>query len=439
MQSLLTNVMRRVLPAHYMPGGSTKHKHYKDFGWPETLTFNDYHRMYQRNGLATAAVDKTVAKTWETHPTLWESDTPTESPLEADIRRRFAELRIWQSFMNLDRKAMVGKYAGAIILLADGLKLEDPVTRVPGNLQGLAGIVPAWEGQLAVAEWDEVQTSPRYGQPLFYQFNEHAVDGDQGKARQFRVHYERVLVWSEDGTINGRSTLEPGYNDLLDAEKVKGAGGEGFWKTSRGAPIITAPDGLSMADVMKGIGGTTPAEALDKINEQIANYQTGFDEGLLLGGLNAVPMTITLPQPEQFFNVPVQSFAASMQIPVRTLIGNQTGERSSTEDAREWAQVNMARRNNLCVPALHDFIGRLVRWGILPPKDWTIGWESLLDATPDQLLDRAAKMAEINAKGEPTFLVDEMREVAGYKPAGAELDEQGGEDTEIEDDEARTR
>ena len=48
---------------------------------------------------------------------------------------------------------------------------------------------------------------------------------------------------------------------------------------------------------------------------------------------------------------------------------------------------------------------RLVRWGILEPKDWTIGWPDLLEASPDDKLDRAVKMSNINQQAGSDILV----------------------------------
>src|SRR4051812_47477206 len=93
-------------------GSSTKHDYGKDYGWPEQLCFEHFHRLYSRSGLAAAAVDKTIGKTWATAPTLWESEKPAESPAEMAIRKHFTKRKIWRSFMEADRRSMVGEYAG---------------------------------------------------------------------------------------------------------------------------------------------------------------------------------------------------------------------------------------------------------------------------------------------------------------------------------------
>lgn len=400
-------------------GMNLKHDYRADYGWPETLTFNDFYRMYTRSGIAKAAVDKTIDKTWESMPALWESEEAGKTPAEKRVAEHFKKKNIWRSLMDADRRSMVGEYAGAIILLRDGQNLEQPVTTVPKGIESLAGIIPAWQGQLTVAEWDEVQTSETYGEPLYFQFNQQAVgDPTTTKLNQVRIHRDRMLIWSDDGTLNCSSALEAGFNDVSDAEKIKGAGGEGFWKSARGAPIIEAPQGISLADMQRGMAAATPEEVLEKLNEKVDDFQAGFDKALMIGGFAAKPLTITLPQPKEFWEPCVQSFAASMSIPYKVLIGNITGERASTEDSREWAQTNMSRRENRVIPILNALVGRLVGWGLLEPKPWTIGWTSLLESSPDDKLARAEKMANINSQqgNEPVFLPDEIREEAGYQP-----------------------
>lgn len=410
--------LARAFPWAY--GLSTKHDYGRDYGWPAELCFQNFYRLYSRSGLAAAAVDKTIGKTWATMPAIWESEEPAESPAEEAIRKHFTKRKIWRAFMDADRRSMVGEYAGAIILLRDGMPLSQPVVRVRKGIENVVGIIPAWQGQLTPIEWDNVQTSETYGDPLFYQFDEQAVGNPQNVGKsQIRIHRDRVLIWSDDGTLNCRSALEPGYNDVSDAEKIKGAGAEGFWKSSRGAPIIEAPQGISPEDIRRGMGAASVEDVKDQLNDKVEAFQSGFDNALMLGGFQAKPLTITLPQPKEFWESAVQSFASSMQIPFKELIGNVTGERASTEDAKGWAETNMSRRENRVMPILQDFIDRLVAWGVLEAKDWTIGWTSLLEASPDDKLDRAAKMSQINQQAgtELVFLPDEIREEAGYKVA----------------------
>lgn len=414
--------LARAFPGIY--GANAKHDYAKDYGWPEDLTFDHFYRIYTRSGIAAAAVDKTIAKTWSTMPAIWESEQPRESQDEADIRKHFAKRNIWRAFMEADRRSLVGNYAAAILLLRDGKRLDQPVDTVPGGITGLAGVIPAWEGQLTPVAWDEDQFSETYGEPTLYQFDEYAVGPNVSGTRksQVQIHRDRVLIWSDDGTLNCRSALEPGFNDITDAEKVKGAGGEGFWKNARAALTVESKDGVDIQSIMSGMGFATPEEAKKALDEKVDDFSSGFDKLFMLGGFKVAPLAVSLPQPKEFWEPCVQSFAASFSIPFKVLVGNITGERASTEDANEWSATCMSRRENRVIPILNEFIDRLKRWRILSPGDWSIGWDSLVEASPDDKLARAASMATINSTlgTEPAFLTDEIREAAGFKP-GAEV------------------
>jgi hypothetical protein len=405
-------------------GASTKHDHFKDFGYPDILTFEQLHRMYMRNGIAAAGVNKTVGKTWQDNPFLLEQERDgsqtgedEETTLEAEIRQRFDDLRLWARLSEADRMSMVGRYAGVILRFADSKRFDQPVDRVNGGLDGLIEVIPAWEGQLQVSEWDTDQTSETYGEPTMFQFNESAV-GDAKQPRSIRIHPDRVIIWSRDGTVNCTSALEPGYNSLVDLEKVRGAGGEGFWKNAKSAPVLEMDkeaDPKKMATAM----GIKIEDLADKMNDQVADYNAGFDQLLMLMGMTAKPLPVTLPSPEHFFAVALQDFAASINMPVKILVGMQTGERASQEDADEWAQTNMSRRANQTIPNIMSFVKRLERVGILPKMDWYLDWADLTEASMSEKIERANKMADTNQKMGNTLYVftdDEIRAAVGYEP-----------------------
>lgn len=399
---------------------NTKHDHYSDFGWPESIEFEQLYRMYCRNSLASAVVDKTISKVWQEYPEIWEQENPAMTKSEVDIARRFNDIRVWKALAEADRRAMVGRYSAVILRLGDNQPFDQPVGFVTGGLKGLVGLIPCWQEQLTPTEWDNDPSSSGYGTPKMYQFNESAItDTINNAPRQFAVHPDRVIIWSDDGTIHCRSELESIYNDLIDAEKIKGAGGEGFWKTSRGAPMIEAAEGLSPDALAKAMG-TDVAGLREAVNDQIDDFNRGFDKGLILGGMTAKPLQISLPSPEHFFAGLVNSIAAAREMPVRILMGSMSGERASTEDAKAWALTCNSRRVNRCKPLIHELLTRLERFKIILEKDWVIGWADLTESTGEERIERALKMAEINAKTQPgdeaAFLPDEIRETAGWDP-----------------------
>jgi hypothetical protein len=398
-----------------------KHNHYNDFGWPTQLSFDLFFSMYTRNSLAKAAVNKTARKTWQSIPWLMEREEEhAETKLEAQIRQRFADLRLWRHLAEADRRSMVGDYAGVILRVADSKRFQEPVESVSGGLDGLIEVIPAWEGQLLVSDWDTDETSETYGQPRMFTFNESSVDQNQAKARSFEVHPDRVIVWSGDGTVHGRSLLEPGYNDLLTIEKIVGAGGEGFWKNAKSAPVIQL-DKEAQIEQMAQAMGVAKDELVDAMNDQVENWQKGFDKLLMGQGMEFKTLGVTLPSPEHFYNVALQNFASSIEMPTKILVGMQTGERASTEDANEWAQTCMGRRTDSVVPNIMNMVNRLERFGILPERDWFLSWTDLTESSMGEKIDRADKMASINQKqtakgGEIVFTSDEIRNAVDMQP-----------------------
>lgn len=422
---LVANAAARRLDQMF-PGffGGAKHNHYSDFGYPDEITFDLAFHAYTRIGVARAAVDKTVAKTWQDYPWLQEKarddgdDTP-ETPTEQEIRERFARLRVWQNLAACDRRGMVGRYAGLILRLADSKKFDQPVARVPGGLLGLVEVIPAWEGQLQVSEWDTVETSETYGQPRMFQFNEASVDKSKTQPRQFNVHPDRVIVWSETGNVHGSSALESGYNSLLDMEKIRGAGGEGFWKNAKSGLSLEIDKDAKIENMAKAMG-VTVAEVVDRMDEQVESFNKGFDKSLLLQGITAKPMQVQLPSPEHFFAIALQDFAASRSIPLKILVGSQTGERASTEDAQEWDKTITSRRTDETAPNIMAFVERLVRFGILAERDWHLDWPPLGESSMSEKVALADKMADVNVKmkdtGEFIFTPEDMRSVTGMEP-----------------------
>jgi hypothetical protein len=415
----ILNAARRIsamFPGYFQ---NAKHDHNKDFGYPDNIEFDACYRRYSRNGMAFAGVEKTILKTWQDNPELWENKDAKETYAESEIRQKFDDLRLWQKLAEADRRSMVGGYSGLILRYADDKRFLEPVDTVPGGLDGLVDVIPAWAGQLTVSSWDTDERSPTYGEPTMFGFNESAVgdnDDRQAKNRSFEVHPDRVLIWSKDGTIHNRSMLEPGFNNLIDMEKISGAGGEGFWKNAKSAPIMETDASISAADMAKGMGVGVD-EIADKMNEQVEDFNKGFDAMLMLQGMKAKTLGVTLPQPAEFFNIPTQMFAASIGIPLKILVGSQSGERASTEDADEWSRTIMARRTNTARPTIMTLVKKLETVRVLPEQDWYIYWSDLTEASMGLKIERADKMAGINQKSmEEVYTFDEIRETTGHGP-----------------------
>lgn len=400
---------------------STKHDFQMDFGYKDDVDFYDLYEIYKRNGVAKAVVNKTANKTWETMPRLLEKEKQhDETGIEAEIRKKFASVRFWQQLKETDKRSLVGEYAGVIFQLKDGKSFDQPVDRVPGGIDGLVSLIPAWEGQLQISEWDQDQKSPTYGQPKRMTFTESSVDSDQGKTRSFYVHPDRVVIWSQDRTTFNDSGLEASYNALVDMVKIRGAGGEGFWKAAKNQPVLEANDNVNFAQLAQMLG--TDIEGIpEELDNVVADWSKGFDQSLMLQGMKAYNVAVNLPSTgKDSYEIAAREVAAAWDIPEKVLFGNQTGERASTEDAASWNRTNMARRSDYVIPNIMDVVGRLSQWGIIPDRDWFLEWEALDGATEEQRFDRMIKMADANQKmaatGDAVFTDDEMRAEVNMPP-----------------------
>jgi hypothetical protein len=209
-------------------------------------------------------------------------------------------------------------------------------------------------------------------------------------------------------------------NDALAAAKIIGAGGEGFWKNAKSSPVLQAPADADFTKLARALN-VTVTELFDLMNEQVDAYQRGFDQMLMLQGMEAKSLGIVLPSPEHFFSIACQSFAASLGMPVKILVGMQTGERASTEDAEEWAQTNMSRRAAETKPNIMAFVRRLERFGMIPEADWSLAWTDLTEPKASEKIERAVKMVTANKDSvastrERVFTGPEIRAVMDLEP-----------------------
>ena len=157
------------------------------------------------------------------------------------------------------------------------------------------------------------------------------------------------------------------------------------------------------------------------MTQRVRNYLKGWSNYLMIKGVKPHFPNVALPNPEFYFKNNAQYFASSRGIPYRVLLGNETGERASTEDAREWAQTCMSRREEMIVPIIDNFIMRLQDWGAIDMGDWRTEWSDLTDSTAEEKAETASKMSSMNSQNvmsaqEKLFTSDEIREVMGYEP-----------------------
>lgn len=418
------NTMRRTLFGQpTMSNDAKRATAWQDYGYPQTLEFENYYTMFTRNGIARAGVMRHVEKTWETNPWIVEGedgDKPRTdwTPWEKQLARVIRDLQLWSRLSAADWRGRVGRYSALYLTFADGQQPDQPVT--PGSR--LLSAKPLFEAQLRPTTWHQDPALESFGQPSMYMLQQFdPQNANPADNTSFEIHPDRIHILAEgaeDDSIYGVPALQPGFNSLLDIEKIRGAGGEGFWKAARGAWALEGEVEPQQLATMLGVEPDKVAEAL---NETAADFSSGMDKLLMLGGMKAQSLSFNVPRPLEFYDVALQDFAASVSCPMPELIGQQISQRSSEENSRNWQQTIMSRRRQFMGPNIEALIRHLMRLGSIPRIErFYVAWDDLTDATSGEKLDNARKMSEINRNNamsglSPSFSENDMRETSGME------------------------
>lgn len=144
----------------------------------------------------------------------------------------------------------------------------------------------------------------------------------------------------------------------------------------------------------------------------------GIDQTIITQGATVSPLVANVPDPYPAFDVSLQSFCASIRIPSKIIVGNQTGERASTEDQKTFNKRCQGRRVSLLSSDIETLVDHLMRLGVLLTLEYSVCWDDLTEASKDEKMSIVMKMADCNSKmlasGQPIFTAEEMREVGGY-------------------------
>jgi len=311
----------------------------------------------------------------------------------------------------------VGAYSGLILRVADNARWDQELQ--PGG--DLIEIIPAWEGQLTPGTWDENPSSPRYGQPTTWNYNEGNVQtaDTPPPARSVTIHHSRVVIVGD--YREGVSELEAAYNDFVSLVKITGGSGESYLKNASRQLSVEFGDTQSLPNLARE-HGISMEELDERLNEQMADLNSGIDAAAFTTGGKINPLVANVPQPKEHFEMQVQCIAASLEIPTKVLIGNQQGERASTEDQDDFNNRCQARRLGELQTDIRRFIDRLIEYRIIPPvpgDEYEVMWSELTDASFADKLAMVKTLAEaqkaLAGTGEFIATGDEYRTILGWE------------------------
>lgn len=396
------------------------------FGYPEDLSPDKLLQAYLRGGPAHGAVHHVLERCWQEWPRIKLKASDAESSWERALAAVFEKVGAWPKLQDWDRRNMIGRFSGLILRVADNQPLSAPLLRA----KRLVDLVPVYEQQLRVKAWDSDSSSETFGQPLMWQYRVRSVLGGDQQARPdlwADVHPSRIVILAEgavgDDFFDGMPMLQPGFNALVDLEKVSGGAAESYLKNSA-RTLVLKYEGT--ADVQK-LGDNAPAEATggtlaDVVQAKMDRLNSNIDSGIVLQGGDASTLQTQMHDPRGAWEIAAMTFAAAVRIPFTILFGQQTGRLASDEDKAADNARCKARQRNLLAGAVTEVVRRLQGCGILESSDFEVEWPPLDSMGDDEkvklLQGYTAAMQQAAAAGvtEPLFDANELRAVVDFEP-----------------------
>lgn len=434
--------------AYYRDGMSFggKRDMYRVLGYPRVLRPAHYRDRYYRGGITARIVEAYPRATWYGGADITETDDASPDAADATARDTAADptdfeiafkslvknLNLWSELMRADILKGLGQYAVIIIGAPGDMSTELPRLRSVDDILYIRSLPEDFARILSI---NKDTSSPRFGQPEFYQCwlgtpNSYQVTdsaGNLGSMPPQRVHWSRIIHLAEGcllDNVYGKPTLRPIWNLLDDLDKIVGGGAEAAWKRMDPGMQIDIDPSIRM----------TPDEE-DRLDEKLEAFQDGESRTLQTKGTKINMLAAQVSQFAANQDAIVHLLSASTGLPHRILTGSERGEQSSMQDRDNWSDRVSERRREYGVPTLRCVIDRLQTYGALPEvEEYDVSWPDVEELNEAEKATIAFTISQANAQqaasgGTPVMSGDEIRdEVYGKGPL--EIDE------EVDDDES---
>lgn len=371
--------------------------YYEVFNWDKNPGVEQFYALALRNPYAYAVTFLPPNTTWRDNPEIVDdiegADGQTE--FEREVERLERQTEIWNYGKRADKLAGIGKYGLLVLEFDDTDSPSDFGDEVTGASE-LQGLRPFSEASI-----DGFTTggpgSDRWGEPVRYKLDL-TDENDQDNAEinsegpdQLVVHHSRVIhIPSDellDDEIRGVERQAPVYNNLIDIEKSLGSAGELAYRATSWGLNVNIDKDYNIED-----GGGEMQEHLSRWYhglEPILRTQ-GAQDVQSLGGEDIDPGPVIDPN--------VEAISAQTGIPQSVLKGNETGERATTQDLKEWYGKVSERRNNFVTPRIvRELIDRLIEFDILPDpagnspdtigNAYSVDWKPLMETSEEDEAD----------------------------------------------------
>jgi hypothetical protein len=338
--------------------------YYEVFNWNKDPSVEDFYALALRNPYAYAVTFLPPKTGWREPPIIKDTaETENGTDFETDLEDIVDEHKLWHYCLRADKLAGIGKF-GVLVLQFDDIEGADGLQEPVGNPDGINGFRPFSEASVEDVKVGGPGTD-RWGEPIRYKLDlsdeneeESGVMSRQGPD-EIWVHWTRVIhIPSDellDDEIRGVERQRPVHNNLIDIEKALGSAGELAYRASAWGINVNIDKDFQLDD-----DGDELSEHLQRWQHGLENVLKthGADEVKSLGGEEIDPSLITDPN--------IEAISAQTGIPQSILKGNETGERATTQDLKEWYGKIGERRAGFQEPMIaRPIIDRLRRYDIV--------------------------------------------------------------------------
>lgn len=356
---------------------------YEVFNWPDDPSVEDYYSLFLRNGYANAVISAPVDATWRDSPTVSDDNEDTEdSAFEQSVQSLDEAQSLWHYCKRADLLAGIGEY-GVLVLELDDIEDVDDFDSEVQSASELTGLRPFSQASVEDIELGG-PASGRWGKPLRYKLDlsdEDDVTTTTGPDEMW-VHHSRLIHIPSDGLlddeIRGTPRAEAVLNNLIDIQKTRGSAAEVSYRASAWGLNVNIDKDFNVSD-----GG-------DQMKEHLERWYYGLEPMLRTQGADVQSLGGEDIDPGPVIDVNVEEISATTGIPQSVLKGNETGERATTQDLKEWYGKVMERRTQFVTPKIvRALLNRLLGFGILdePVGSYDVEWEPLDEPSEKEIAE----------------------------------------------------
>ena len=421
--------LNSIIPSAPVQFGDTNRNDSAAYGYPDSLDFNILYNTYRRGGFFNAIIDIIPERCFSDDPFIVDGygDTPLDTEFERAVKQLVKKFDLWRVFETAFKYADVGQYSTIVPVVSEPTQntLEKPL--MAGKR--IIAINPWWQVECeANQEYDSDYASENYNKPLSYRLQPSSLSGRQTtNATQHTLHYSRVNVITNavGATIYGESVLEPAFNALFDANKVRGASSEGYRKNAMQKYVLSATN----AEAAKAF---TQAAGKEAINQAVDDFNDNFNSALRLGGVSVTALQTQLQDPKSAWEICVVEACASRGVSLTELIGFMTGERASTQNSSAFTK-RLKKWQKKYGNDIQRFLQWLIDLQLLPQPsngEFKVCWPDIGEPSKTEKLDNAGKMTEQNERAfkageEKPWTPEEIRQAGGAEPEKPESEYNG--------------